>query len=179
MDRKDLAKVKEYFGGCIPADREEFFKYTLENMDEVDMLSIHNDGYCSSYPDDYIYDNDEYNFNEWMGDRTPYEVATALEGTGWRSHHDYFKMDGYGNLVSFDCLEDEIDLDYLADYCVRNPSAIEDYVDMADIFVAFACGAIGIEELTDDEIDSIDAQTLVDNDWDDVIQDIIDNREEE
>jgi hypothetical protein len=45
--------------------------------------------------------------------------------------------------------------------------------------LAFCCGAIGVEELTDEELDNVDAQTLVDEDWDDVIQDIIDNREVE
>lgn len=176
MDRHNLEQVKEFFGGCIPIDREEFFKYTLDNMDVEDVRSVHNDGYCNSYPDDYIYDNDEYNFNEWMGNRTPYEVAIALEGTGWRSSHDYFKMDGYGNIVSFDCVEDEIDYDYLADYLVRNPNYIEDYVDELDIILAFACYA---DTLTDEEIDDIDASTLIYNDWDDVIEDIIDNREED
>ena len=173
MDRHDFEKVREFFGGYIPTDREEFFKYTLDNMDVIDVLSVHNDGYCNSYPDDYIYDNDEYNFNEWMGSRTPYEVAIALEGTGWRSSHDYFKMDGYGNIVSFDCIEDEIDYDYLADYLVKNPNYI---VDEVEIVLAFACYA---DALTDEEIDGIDASTLIHEDWDDVIEEIIDNREEE
>ena len=176
MDRHNIEKVREFFGGCIPIDREEFFKYTLENMDVIEVLSVHNDGYCNSYPDDYIYDNDEYNFNEWMGSRTPYEVAIALEGTGWRSSHDYFKMDGYGNIVSFDYIEDEIDYDYLADYLVKHPEHIEDYVDEVEIVLAFSCYA---ETLTDEEIDSIDASTLIYEDWDDVIEEIIDNREEE
>lgn len=176
MDRHDFEKVREFFGGYIPTDREEFFKYTLDNMNVFDVLSVHNDGYCNSYPDDYIWDNDEYNFNEWMGDRTPYEVAIALEGTGWRSSHDYFKMDGYGNIVSFDCIEDEIDYDYLADYLVKNPNYIEDYVDEVEIVLAFACYA---DALTDEEIDGIDASTLIHEDWDDVIEEIIDNREED
>lgn len=176
MNRHNIEQVKEFFGGCIPIDREEFFKYTLENMDVLEVLDIHNDGYCQSYPDDYIYDNDEYNFNEWMGNRSPYDVAIALEGTGWRSSHDYFKMDGYGNIVSFDCIEDEVDFDILADYLVRHPEHIEDYVDDVEIVLAFSCYA---ETLTDEEIDNVDAETLINEDWDDVIEEIIDNREEE
>lgn len=176
MDRHNIEQVRSYFGGYIPTDREEFFKYTLENMDEEDLLKVHNDGYCNAYPDEYIYDNDEYNFNEWMGDRTPYEVASALEGGDWHNYHDYFKTDAYGDIVSFNCIEDEIDLDYLATFLVRNPKYIEEYVDEVEILLAFACYA---ESLTDEEIDDIDISTLINEDWDDVIEEIIDNREEE
>lgn len=176
MDRHNIEKVREFFGGYIPTDREEFFKYTLNNMDVEDVRSVHNDGYCNTYPDDYIYDNDEYTFCEQFGHRNPYEVATMLEGADWRSFHDYFKFDGYGNLVSFNCIEDEIDYDYLADYLVRNPNYIEDYVDEVEIVLAFACYA---ETLTDEEIDGVDASTLIYEDWDDVIEEIIDNREED
>ena len=70
MDRHNLEEVRSYFGGYIPTDREGFFKYTLENMDVEDVRSVHNDGYCNSYPDDYIYDNDEYNFNKPYSDDT-------------------------------------------------------------------------------------------------------------
>ena len=45
-----------------------------------------------------------------------------------------------------------------------------------EIILAFACYA---ETLTDEEIDGIDVSTLIYEDWDDVIEDIIDNREEE
>lgn len=176
MTRENIEQVKNFFGGYIPTDREEFFKYVIENMDDMDVLSLHNDGYCNYYQDDYIWNNDESSFNEWMGDRTPYEVACALEGTGWKSYDDYFKMDGYGNLVSFNDIFDEIDIDYLAGFCVNNPNYIEEYVDNADIILAFACYA---ETLTDEEIDNVDAETLIYEDWDDVIENIIDNREEE
>jgi hypothetical protein len=84
-------------------------------------------------------------------------------------------MDGYGNIVSFSCIEDEIDLDNLADFFTRN-SGIEDYVDETEILLAFAYYA---SQLTDEEIDGIDASTLIDEDWDDVIENIIDNRDEE
>ena len=46
MNRHNIEQVRNYFGGYIPTDREEFFKYTLENMDSEDVLSIHNDEYC-------------------------------------------------------------------------------------------------------------------------------------
>jgi hypothetical protein len=49
-------------------------------------------------------------------------------------------------------------------------------VDELDILLAFACYA---ETLTDKEIDDIDISTLIHEDWDDVIEEIIDNREEE
>ena len=176
MNRHNIEQVRNYFGGYIPTDREEFFKYTLENMDSEDVLSIHNDWYCDSYPDDYIYENDEYNFNEWMGSKSPYEVAMALEISDWDSSQAYFKINGYGNIESFDYIEDEIDYDELADYLVNNPKYIEDYVDDEDIILAFSCYA---ESLTDEEIDGIDAETLINEDWDDVIEEIIDDREEE
>ena len=90
----DIKKIEEMFGNNVPSDRQEFFKYVLENIDTMDLLSLHNDYYCNYYGDDYIYDNDEYNFNEWMGDRTPYEVALTLKNSDWNHYDDFFKMDG-------------------------------------------------------------------------------------
>ena len=171
----DIKKIEEMFGNNVPSDRQEFFKYVLENIDTMDLLSLHNDYYCNYYGDDYIYDNDEYNFNEWMGDRTPYEVALTLKNSDWNHYDDFFKMDGQGNLVSFTDVEDEIDLENLADFFTRN-GGIEDYVDESEILLAFAYYAF---QLTDEEIDSLDASTLIDEEWDDVIENIIDNREEE
>ena len=42
MTRENIEQVKEFFGGYIPTDREEFFKYVIENMDdtEVDRKSV-------------------------------------------------------------------------------------------------------------------------------------------
>ena len=53
--------------------------------------------------------------------------------------------------------------------------AFANYVDESEILLAFAYYAF---QLTDEEIDSLDASTLIDEEWDDVIENIIDEREE-
>ena len=76
----------------------------------------------------------------------------------------------------FNAMLNEVDFDILADYLVRHPEHIEDYVDEVEIVLAFSCYA---ETLTDEEINNVDAETLINEEWDDVIEEIIDNREEE
>ena len=174
MNRHNIDEVKGVFGSSIPTSREAFFTFILKHMDEADLLTLHNDGYCNYYQDDYIYDNDEYNFNEWLGDRTPYEVAIYLSGTRWKDSDKYFTKDqlSYG-ITSFNDLHDVISLGALAEFCIDNPNYIWEYVNDSDIILAFGYYA---QSLTDEEIGNIDAETLVCEDWDDVIEEIINNR---
>lgn len=177
MEETRIDAIARSFGSSIPTSRNEFFEYVLENIDEIELLGIHNDGYCTSYPDDYIYNNTEDEINEVFNSNSPYDIACALEGADWRSHHEYFKYDGYGNLESFDNVTDKVDTCELADYCCKHPSYIEDFIDEDEIMYAFLHGAYGVEQLTEEEIGEIDYSTLIDTDWDEVIQDIIDDRE--
>jgi hypothetical protein len=172
----NIEQIKEHFNGCVPSDREEIFKDIISSLEDYDVLSIYNDGYCSYYPDNYIYDNDEFTINDLMCGKSPFDILNEASGGYWKSYHDYFHFDGYGDMVSFDDIFTVIDLDELAEFCVRNPSEIEKYVDEDDIRLAFAYYA---EELTDEEIEGVDVSTLIEEDWDDIVDDIVWKRGDE
>lgn len=171
-----IEQIKEHFNGCVPSNREEIFANILSELNDSDVLSIFNEGYCNYYPDEYIYDNDECTINDLMCGKSPFDILQMTGGGDWRAHHDYFHFDSYGDMVSFDDIFEIIDLDELADFCTRNPSEIEGYVNEEDIRLAFAYYA---EELTDNEIELVDVSTLVEEDWDEIVDDIVWRREQE
>ena len=82
--------------------RYEKIKAILEEISTSDIITIHNE-YCneSNNMDDYIYDMSE--FDEIMGNMTPWEVARCcFYGHEFCPAHDYFRFNGYANLESFD-----------------------------------------------------------------------------
>lgn len=82
--------------------RYDQIKEVLENMDTVDIITIHNE-YCdaTNNMDDYIYNMSD--FDEIMGNMTPWEIARAcFYGNEFCPAHDYFRFNGYANLESFD-----------------------------------------------------------------------------
>lgn len=107
---------------------KEEIKEILENLDDGELLTIHND--INDY--DYIYFMDD--FNEICGNMEADELARKIFYGDFNPNHNYFKFNGYENLQSFDYLEDEIDFDYLAEYIAENEEAfyindLEDYFD--------------------------------------------------
>ena len=82
--------------------RYEAIKTELEEMNSGDIIAIHNQ-YCeeAGYMDDYIYSMSD--FDEIMGNMTPWEVARAcFYGHEFCPSHDWFRFNGYANLESFD-----------------------------------------------------------------------------
>lgn len=107
--------------------RYEKIKEVLENMGTAEIINIHNE-YCSASNnmDDYIYDMDE--FDEIMGNVTPWEVARAcFYGHEFCPAHDYFRFNGYANLESFDFAQGDnsgIYISDIADYIERNEDSL-------------------------------------------------------
>ncbi len=110
----------------------------LNGMSNEEAKTIYNE-YCSEYGsmDDYIYDNDEWDLNEYFGDDSPYEVLCRTGYGDYHISHDYFRMDGYGNVRSFNNVhsdESPFYADELADYIIDNENALgnSDVEDLLD-----------------------------------------------
>lgn len=84
------------------------------------------------YEGDLIYDNDEYTINEMFD--SPMSALRAANYGDYNYAHEYFHLNGYGNLETFDFASDEyspIDVDRLTDWVFENQdnSEIADYLD--------------------------------------------------
>ena len=110
----------------------------LNSMSNEDARAVFNE-YCSEYGslEDYIYDNDEYDLNEYFGEDSPYEVLCRTGYGDYNISHDYFRTDGYGNVRSFNNVhsdESPFYADELADYIIDNENALgnSDIEDLLD-----------------------------------------------
>lgn len=160
-------------------DRESFIKFILETDADVNwLLDLWNDVYCEDYPDDYIFINDEYHFNEQFGENvSPWDIAVKLQGTEYNVNDNYFQFDGYGNPVSFNNPLPYISTSDLADYIMRNglEDKLEDWED--ECLYAFLHLGPDLSELTEEEIENINGNDLLYTNWDELVVDIISDRE--
>lgn len=104
-------------------DKKEQIKEYLENLDDSDLLSIYNEYVSETYDDD-VYTMDE--FDEICDSMTASDIACRCFYGKFNPNDEYFIFNGYANLESSDYLEDFIDFDDLADYCIRNDEDFDD-----------------------------------------------------
>lgn len=112
--------------------RYEAIKKALEEMGTADIITIHN-AYCDSSDnmDDYIYDMSE--FDEIMGNMSPWEIARCCYyGHEFCPAHDYFRFNGYANLESFDFAPGGNSGVYISDIA-QYIDLMEDALDNSDI----------------------------------------------
>lgn len=105
---------------------EEKIKAIIEEMDNGDKIALWNEScYECSDCDDKIFDMQD--FDELMSDNTPSEIANRIFfGGGFNPNHDYFALDGYANLASFDWADAEnspFDIDDLVDRIMQHENA--------------------------------------------------------
>lgn len=109
-------------------DKREMIVDGLKNLDNASAVGLWNE-YCSecNCPDDTILDNDDNFFEEHFEGRVTEAVRAALAGD-YNFSHDYVRYNGYANLESFDCADDEnspVDFDSLADWLIENKDESE------------------------------------------------------
>ena len=139
--------------------------------------------YCNeSNPDDYIYENEEYTLNEMFN--SVHEALRAAYYGDYRYGDDYVMFNAYGNLVSFSDYMSEvlehIDISSLADYVIENGcSELSEvwYEDIEEGFIEYANEKFNDKNFTVDDIP--DGTDLVTEDWDDVIEDMTAENDEE
>lgn len=98
----------------------------FEDMNTSDLLNIHYE-YCNAVNayDDYIYSMDQ--FDELFADTKPWEIARCCYyGDFNPGTAEYFKFNGYGNLVGM--YEYEINgyiyIDDIIDYIIKNNDSL-------------------------------------------------------
>lgn len=110
----------------------------LNSMSNEDARAVFNE-YCSEYGsfEDYIYDNGEYDLNEYFGEDSPYEILCRTGYGDYSISHDYFRTDGYGNVRSFNNIhsaDSPFYADELADYIIDKETSLgnSDIEDLLD-----------------------------------------------
>lgn len=105
------------------------YRDQLDQLSNSELLVVHNI-YVEkcNYPDDAIYDNDEYFFEEYFGNDVIGAVRAVTYGN-YNYSHKYVKFDGYGNLESSDSIEDFIDLDGIENDIENNYDSYSSYID--------------------------------------------------
>ena len=90
-----------------------------------DLISLWNE-YCEEHR--CYDDNIEYmeSFDDLFGDLSPLDIVRRVQYGDFRPDDDYFGLNGYGNLVSFNDLEDYGPFSYgeLAEYLVDNGDGV-------------------------------------------------------
>lgn len=154
-------------------NRKESIVNILEEFENEILINYWNEYANEACPDDYIYGNDSYTIEELFSDID--SVLRAVFYGNYRYPDDYFIINAYGNLVSFDSYDakSHIDFDLLADYIMENGCReISEvwYEDIIADFIDYAYEKVDDREFTEEEVDGFD---LVTEDWDDVIEEII------
>lgn len=156
-------------------DKKTIIISLLKEIDTDVLIGIWNT-YCSDENmDDYIYENDDYNINEIF--TKPDEALRAAFYGDYRYNHDYFVLNGYGNLESFDEYDayNHIDIDILADYIMENgcDELSENYSEeLQDEFLNYINEKFEDREFTEDDIPG--GTDLITEDWDEILSEILD-----
>ncbi len=94
-------------------DLRKELKEAYEGLDDYEKLYLHNevDGY------DSIYSMDE--LDELLCNDSPLHIAEMACYGDFNPNDEFFNFNGYGNLNSFNCLDDWIDDDCIIDYVIE------------------------------------------------------------
>lgn len=104
----------------------------LESLNDDDLLQVYNE-YCgntNNYDDEIFYNYENF-FNENFSE--PYDVVQKIAYGNYSYSHEFIKFDGYGNLETFDRLDEVIFFEEVAKHILENEheystlDGIEDY----------------------------------------------------
>lgn len=95
--------------------REQAITTYVENLigDDLVYLLQHMNAYDSCFDEAYYYDMDE--FDDFMSDYTPMEIAQMIWFGEFNPNNDYFRFNAYGNLESADWHDVVVDAEDLKD----------------------------------------------------------------
>ena len=142
--------------------REQAIKSYVEQLSGSELADLlqHMASYDGSFEDTIYYDMDE--FDEFMTNYTPTEIARMIYFGEFNPNDDYFRFDGYGNLESLDWQEISAEaedlVDDIFDHLVNNydgdtPWPDLDYMLDADDDAIFNEDYEEIDEDDDDDDD--------------------------
>lgn len=136
--------------------REQAIRNYVEqlNRDDLTYLLQHMNGYDGCFEEVSYYDMDE--FDEFMSNYTPMEIAQRIFYGDFNPHNDYFRFNAYGNLESADWPD-----------VVAEAEDLES--DIIDHLVHYYSGDTPWPDL--DDLVDVDDDTMFDADFDEILED--------
>ena len=100
----------------------------LKNLDSEDLVNLSNEfSVNNSFFDNEIYLN-EPEFFEIFFSNEPYNLAQRIFFGDYAINEKFVKFNGYGNLESFDYVNDYIDFDLIAESVLNDSFDISNYL---------------------------------------------------
>lgn len=139
--------------------REEAIRNYVEqlNGDDLTQLLQHMHAYDGCFDDCAYFDMDE--FDDFMSNSTPLEIARMIFYGDFNPNDDYFRFNAYGNLESADRLDvvaeaEDVESDII-DHLVHYYSGDTPWPDLDDLVYADEDAVFNeyLEEILDDEDD--------------------------
>ncbi len=115
----------------VKRNKESILDFLKNECDDSQLLSFHNIMCSNDRSNDEIYDNDE-DFFKMMFDGKIYEAVRAVYYGNYKYMDEFVQFNAYGNLDSFNSVEDVIDLVELADDILENEDDYSDDIDFED-----------------------------------------------
>ena len=77
----------------------------------------------------YVYDNqDEDVVNDILYQKKPIEILRMASSGEYNVGHDFVRFNGYGNLISSNCISDlTFDYDLMVDWIIKHPEEAKDF----------------------------------------------------
>ena len=97
----------------------EQLKEQLWDLSQSDLFNVWND-FCDNNHWERVYDNSVDEIVDYYHNDLEKFLIENMSNSDYNNTDDYFTIDGYGHLKSFDDLYDEIDEDSLLDWIIEN-----------------------------------------------------------
>ena len=77
----------------------------------------------------YVYDNqDEDVINDILDTKNPIEILRMASSGEYNVGHDFVRFNGYGNLISSNCISDlTFDYELMVDWIIKHPEEAKDF----------------------------------------------------
>ena len=77
----------------------------------------------------YVYDNqDEDVINDILDTKNPIEILRMASSGEYNVGHDFVRFNGYGNLISSNCISDlTFDYELMVDWIINHPEEAKDF----------------------------------------------------
>ena len=84
----------------------------------------------------YVYDNqDEDVINDILDTKNPIEILRMASSGEYNVGHDFVRFNGYGNLISSNCISDlTFDYELMVDWIIKHPEEAKDFgIDLEEV----------------------------------------------
>ena len=106
----------------------------LNNMDDYQKMTLWNELMIDmNMADDIVMDSDYV--NEVFRSQDPIDIGCRWYYGGGCPAHNYFQLDGYGNIKSSDFIDDFVDFSIYSDDLIDRLDIIENYIDIDDFVI--------------------------------------------